>query len=61
MPIKRWHGWGAVCKRCGKWVDISGEGHTAWESRDDVKDALRDVNPCAETIEEQIHELCGCP
>ena len=56
MPIRRWHGWGAQCHRCGEWVDL-GEME-ACKEREHVKDSL-EVRP-GECIEDAIGEACGC-
>ena len=56
MPIRRWHGWAAVCRRCGQPVDLDGEGALALESRATVKELLE--LPAYRTIEDAIESAC---
>ena len=56
-PIRRWHGWQAVCPDCKEPVLLCGE-YTAFQTRDEVKESL-DIIP-GQTIEEAIRECCGC-
>lgn len=57
MPIRRWHGWGAWCRRCRQWVDL-GEGQEAYAQRADVKDTLGLTR--GDSVEAAIQAACGC-
>ena len=57
MPIVRWHGWGAKCRRCGQFIDL-GDGLEAYKERDHVRDSL-DVM-AGDTIDALIESACGC-
>ena len=59
MPILRWHGWGAKCLACGDWIQLNNEV-TAWEERDQVKISLDVSIAETQTLEEIIHDACGC-
>jgi len=56
MPVKRWRGWAAVCRRCGQPVDLDGEGALALESKASVKELLE--LEAYRTIEEAIESAC---
>ena len=56
MPIRRWHGWGAQCRRCHSFINL-GEME-AWKEREHVTESL-ELLP-GDVIEERIEEMCGC-
>ncbi len=58
MPIVRWHGWAAKCRRCGQLVD-PGEG-LAWSERDHVLESLDWTPRSGERLDEVITAVCGC-
>ena len=57
MPIVRWHGWAAKCRKCGKLVDL-GEGSYAYQDRWQVRETV--TNDDEFKPEEGITDICGC-
>lgn len=57
MPIVRWAGWCAKCRKCGSEVVLL-DGVIALSEREHVKDSLGIEE--GETIEEAITTNCGC-
>lgn len=58
MPIKRWHGWGAQCRQCGQFIDLTGDGVMAWQDKDQVKESL-DLQQ-GDAVEWLITLACRC-
>ena len=60
MPIVRWYGWAAKCRRCKQLVKFDGDEILAYQDRNHVRDAVTDCQPGRVKIEESITEICGC-
>lgn len=59
MPIKRWYGWCAVCKKCGNQVELNSSGEF-YKVKQDIKNVLKKEYSYKITLEERITEACGC-